>query len=189
MRLIRVAILECDEPLGETKKVYGSFSKLFHELLEAGASQLKDDRLYECVKLELSSYDVVTKQEYPEKDKIDAILLTGSRKCICDWHSRGCDMSAELIVRLITGYDSFTNGERNWISTLVSFVRNVFEHHSRVKLIGVCFGHQIIGRALGIMPVRNAKGWEVGVTSIELTQRGKALLNLESIVGLSIPGQ
>lgn len=47
----------------------------------------------------------------------------------------------------------------------------------RVKLIGVCFGHQIIGRALGAPVARSEKGYEMSVIELNLTARGKKLFD------------
>lgn len=49
-------------------------------------------------------------------------------------------------------------------------------------MIGVCFGHQIIGRAMDMKVQRNDKGWEVAVLPIDLTQKGKELFGLERLV-------
>lgn len=80
------------------------------------------------------------------------------------------------------GYDSFTPGVNNWILKLVDFIRTILQDHSRVRIMGICFGHQIIGRAYGVMPERNDSGWEVSVTPVTLTERGKQVFGQESIV-------
>ena len=42
----------------------------------------------------------------------------------------------------------------------------------RCKILGVCFGHQLLGRALGGDVRRNPAGWEVGSVTLELTPAG-----------------
>ena len=76
MRPLRIAILECDTPLDQTRAKYGGYGGVFTALLTAGAAALGEPDL----KLELSTFDVVEKQEYPDLETIDAVLLTGSRE-------------------------------------------------------------------------------------------------------------
>lgn len=45
---------------------------------------------------------------------------------------------------------------------------------SRRPMLGVCFGHQLLGRALGGEVQRNPAGWEVGSLTVELTLAGLA---------------
>lgn len=76
---LRIAILECDTPLEQTREKYGGYGGVFKALLEAGADALGQPELISSKKgLELSTFDVVYKQEYPELNDIDAVLLTGS---------------------------------------------------------------------------------------------------------------
>lgn len=67
-----------------------------------------------------------------------------------------------------------------WINTLVDWVARLITEHPQVKVIGICFGHQIITRACGGKLERNPKGWEVATTKIELTDVGKKVLELDS---------
>lgn len=48
--------------------------------------------------------------------------------------------------------------------------------------IGICFGHQIIARAMGKECVPNDGKWEVGVTEVTLTDIGKQLFGAPTIV-------
>lgn len=78
---LRIAILECDTPLTKTREKYGGYGGVFTALLKAGADSLdQPDVISSKHGLDLSSYDVVEKQEYPDLDSIDAVLITGSRK-------------------------------------------------------------------------------------------------------------
>lgn len=44
----------------------------------------------------------------------------------------------------------------------------------RVPLLGVCYGHQILGRALGGVVNRHPQGWELGNVRVDLTGSGRA---------------
>lgn len=55
-----------------------------------------------------------------------------------------------------------------WILTLQDWVRQL--HAESRKLLGVCFGHQIIALALGGAVARSPKGWGVGVRAFQFTK-------------------
>ena len=62
-----------------------------------------------------------------------------------------------------------------WIVRLVDFVKEILAQ-DRVKIIGVCYGHQIVGRALGATVGRSESGaWETSVCQVALTDQGKEL--------------
>lgn len=80
-------------------------------------------------------YDVREARYPAEIDENDAYLITGSR------HSAFEDLP--------------------WIARLEKFVREL--DRARKPLVGICFGHQLIARALGGCVERAAVGWGVGV--------------------------
>ena len=71
----------------------------------------------------------------PESVECDGYLITGSRHSVYD--------------------------ELPWIESLVNFVKEVLA--SRRKIIGVCFGHQLMAHYFGGQVERSVKGWAVGV--------------------------
>ncbi|KAF8445470.1 class I glutamine amidotransferase-like protein [Terfezia claveryi] len=98
--------------------------------------------------MELTSWNVYQVEEYPNLEDIDAILMTGSR---------------------FSSYDDLP-----WIKKLVDFTKTILAQ-DRVRIIGVCFGHQILGRALGLPVCRNEIAWETSVTPMSLTPTGQCL--------------
>lgn len=82
---IRIAVLETDHMLPQTRANYGGYTGLYTLLLHAGADLLGLPR----EKLQLSKWDIVQRGselseqeveeiEYPHLDDIDAILISGS---------------------------------------------------------------------------------------------------------------
>jgi len=53
-----------------------------------------------------------------------------------------------------------------------------------VRIVAACFGHQIVGRALGARVGRSEKGWETSVTAIDLTKRGQEIFGKTTLVSL-----
>lgn len=62
---------------------------------------------------------------------------------------------------LITGCNLSAYDDVEWIKQLLRWI--VRAHELRAKLVGICFGHQIIAQALGGKVEKSAKGWGVGV--------------------------
>ncbi|KAI2619891.1 class I glutamine amidotransferase-like protein [Hypoxylon sp. NC1633] len=149
---IRLAILEADTPVPGVKAKYGSYGGVFSYLFErACAPQAL------AARLTLSYHDVVgTSGEisYPDPETVDAVLISGSK------------------------YSAYDSDE--WIVRLVQYTRRCLEG-GRVRVVGVCFGHQIVGRALDVEVGRNARGWELSVTEHELTDEGKKLFGMEKL--------
>ena len=85
--------------------------------------------------LEFRVYDV-EQGEYPaDIDEVDAYLITGSKSSVYD--------------------------DKPWIATLMEFVREL--DRRRKKLVGICFGHQLVAQALGGKTGKSPKGWGVGL--------------------------
>jgi GMP synthase-like glutamine amidotransferase len=62
---------------------------------------------------------------------------------------------------VITGSPASVNDDSlPWVGPLLDFIRAVDE--ARLPLIGLCFGHQAVARALGGQVARNAAGWGLG---------------------------
>ena len=62
---------------------------------------------------------------------------------------------------IITGSKSSAYDDKEWIRNLERLVQEL--HAKRKKMVGICFGHQVIARALGGTVAKSEKGWGVGV--------------------------
>ncbi len=61
---------------------------------------------------------------------------------------------------LITGSPAGVYDRLDWIAPLEDFVRAA--HASRIPMVGVCFGHQLMAQALGGVVRQSDKGWGIG---------------------------
>jgi len=62
---------------------------------------------------------------------------------------------------VITGSPASVNDDSlPWVRQLLEFIRAV--HAERQPMVGLCFGHQAVAKALGGEVVRNAAGWGLG---------------------------
>lgn len=83
----------------------------------------------------------IQKDQFPETlEECDVYFATGSRHSVYD--------------------------DLPWIPLLKAFIRKLYEQER--YFIGVCFGHQIMGAALGGTVKKAEQGWCVGVHSFEL---------------------
>ena len=161
---LRIAILECDTPFPNAKKTYGGFGGIFEALMMSAVTTHCHPLAFKVnpEDLDISKFDVVNKQEYPDLNDVDGILITGSK------------------------HNSFD--DEPWILKLVEFVKKVMDRDS-VRLVGICFGHQITARALGAKVGRSPKGWELSVTDVKLSEAGKKLFEQDQLVSYTLPAR
>lgn len=67
---------------------------------------------------------------------------------------------------LIPGSRAGAYEDTLWIMELINFIRKA--HEVRAKLIGVCFGHQVIAQALGGVVEKSDKGWGTGIRTSQI---------------------
>ncbi|KAK7418210.1 hypothetical protein QQZ08_011363 [Neonectria magnoliae] len=96
-RTFRLAVLECDTPVPAVKAARGSYGEVFRVLLSKGQKDLGPKG--NDVELDISKWDVVASQSFPNADEIDGLWLTGSK------------------------HTAFADGD--WIISLVEFVKEV----------------------------------------------------------------
>ena len=90
--------------------------------------------------VEVVAYDAVNGELPADPSEADAWLTTDSRYSV--------------------------NDDEQWIRDLEAFVRVTAE--SDVPFVGICFGHQLIAKALGGSVVRSDQGWGIGVQEVQV---------------------
>lgn len=69
---------------------------------------------------------------------------------------------------VVTGSRHDAHGDEEWIEKLCGVLQQI--HEMKKKSLCVCFGHQVVSRALGGKTGRAAVGWEVGLQDLCLTE-------------------
>jgi len=90
--------------------------------------------------LDMVTYDLIAGDFPSDPGECDAWVTTGSRHSV--------------------------NDDEPWIRKLEDFVREVAA--TEMPFIGICFGHQMLAKALGGSVARSERGWGVGVKEVEV---------------------
>lgn len=69
---------------------------------------------------------------------------------------------------LITGSPAGVYEDHHWIAPLAGFLRVA---RGRTKMVGICFGHQMLAQTFGGTVRKSAKGWGIGVHSYAVVER------------------
>jgi GMP synthase (glutamine-hydrolysing) len=70
---------------------------------------------------------------------------------------------------LLTGSQSDAFSDEQWVVDLRGYVRELLDQKKR--LVGICFGHQLIAHVLGAEVGRAEQGWGVGASDYQLDTR------------------
>ncbi|WP_404399985.1 type 1 glutamine amidotransferase [Pelagibacterium halotolerans] len=95
---------------------------------------------HDGAKFAYETVELDTGADLPDPGSLDAILITGSSFGVYD--------------------DVF------WLDPLRDFIRTA--HAARTKMVGICFGHQVIADALGGEVRKSEKGWGLGRHTYEI---------------------
>lgn len=93
--------------------------------------------------LDVSSVSIINGESLPEPTAYDGYLITGSRYGVYEDH--------------------------DWIAPLKTFVRDV--DAAGHKMVGICFGHQLMAEAYGGRVEKSSKGWGLGQHAYAIEQK------------------
>jgi GMP synthase-like glutamine amidotransferase len=101
-------------------------------------------QMFACVDgaITCETISVVKGDALPDPEALDAVLYTGSPAGVYD--------------------------PEPWIARLKDFIRSAAG--ARTPQVGICFGHQIMGEALGGKVVKSDKGWGIGRHTYDILQ-------------------
>ncbi|MFM2485374.1 type 1 glutamine amidotransferase [Celerinatantimonas yamalensis] len=77
---------------------------------------------------------------------------------------------------IITGSRHNAYDNDPWIVELVQWVRQADQH--QLNVAGICFGHQLVARALGAQVKKSDKGWGLGSALVQINERPAWLSNV-----------
>ncbi|KAJ5323783.1 hypothetical protein N7476_002383 [Penicillium atrosanguineum] len=168
VRNIHIAVLDVDIPARRLYEARGLCSAHFRDILRETASHLNESTtIDDPISITVTAYDIRgghypdfhllrgsrTQERMPVSNPIDAILITGGSPGVYEMpHSP-------------------------WMQLLEKFIQTVYRDHTEVRIMGTCFGHQLISHALVRVPedpVRDVYvekcplGREVGIYTVQL---------------------
>ena len=152
---VRMLVLETDEPHPETLNRRGTYGAIIDDLFTKAGKEHSPPLEIETVMTYVVEDDggkVPTASDVG--DDVHAILLTGSM------------------------YDA--HGDDPWILKLVDLIRQLWSQRPDLRFCGVCFGHQVLCRALGSTVEPTPEGrWELAHTKVHLTNVGQQLFEVD----------
>lgn len=70
---------------------------------------------------------------------------------------------------VVTGSSRSLVEPEPWMEVSGAFVEDAYQ--AGTPVLGVCFGHQLLGRVFGAAVVENPIGWEIGTCEVEVVER------------------
>lgn len=169
VRNIHIAVLDVDIPARRLYEARGLCSAHFRDILRETASQLNktSPAVDNPIDITVTPYDIrgghypgfhllrghPIQEQLPVPNPIDAVLITGGSPGV------------------------YEMAHAPWMQVLEKFVQAVYNGYPEVRIMGTCFGHQLISHALVRVPddpVREVYvekcplGREVGIYTVQL---------------------
>lgn len=101
---------------------------------------------------------------YP--DMFQALLGPGFRVETFDVAAGALPDPADFEGAIVTGSPAGVYEDHVWLARLFDWIGAA---HGRLRLVGICFGHQAMAQALGGRVEKSDKGWGVGLHAYDIT--------------------
>lgn len=134
-----IAVIVCDTPINDLSQKYGDFGDNCIELLTKSGLIADFTKYYVCSPDKALVDDTISQLDHAIPSTT-AVILTGSRS------------------------DAFS--QLYWINSLNSLLSRI---RSKLPIIGICFGHQLIAQNFGLT-IGRAPSWELGLTKVNLAK-------------------
>ncbi|KAK1991878.1 GMP synthase [Colletotrichum falcatum] len=148
--VVRMIVLETDEPHPDTHADKGSFGEILHSHFQRAGAEHDPPLGIDTDQRFVVEEKGGTVPEFDEFDDYRAVLITGSM------------------------YDA--HGDDPWILKLLDVLKELWQRRPDLRLGGVCFGHQLLSRMLGAeIAQAPSQDWELGRCRLDLSPVGKQL--------------
>ena len=108
-----------------------------------------------CEQIQLTTFRCYEGESPPNPEDFDGYLISGSRYSVYE--------------------------DLDWIKNLQTFIRQCWEKN--VKIVGICFGHQLIAHTLGGKTEKADVGWGFGIHSAKVTHQTPWMTDTQDLDG------
>lgn len=134
------------------------------------------------MKLAILDADILRDDLTERYDSYGRMFIKLFRRVAPHWHCQAFNVvhgdypdMADFDAFLVTGSKSDAFSDEPWIAGLREFCRRCYHYDKKdqqdKKLLGICFGHQLLAHALGGKADRSSSGWGLGVMTYQLCEQ------------------
>lgn len=171
-RTIHLAILDADIPARELYQARGLYSSQIEKILQKGVAQLNQAEQHNAnnsFRLRCTAYDLLG-GVYPAFELLRRDHDREHGTSATSFETSNQPIDAIWITGAAAGIHE--TEKYPWILKLESYIKHVYVNFPQVRILGTCFGHQLIAHALlaeqGAVVERSPWGRRAGLYSIKL---------------------